>query len=116
METVRRDTRFIQEGLKNQKVYVVSRGEVRLLKQMRVRDQRGLSILKDVTIVYAGEGSVLGAELFLMSSRSIHTVISNHAETRNESIEEDEELRKEEGKREPRRRNTTKSRMGKISV
>ena len=57
-ETFRRDTRFINEGTKNERIYVLGKGEVKIYKQMRMKNSKG-GVLKD-TEIYNGvriEGS-----------------------------------------------------------
>jgi hypothetical protein len=93
-EIYRRDTRFVIEGRKNEKVYIVSRGEARIYKEMRVRSSKG-ETLRNAEILYIREGALIGAELFLMNSKAIHAIISNHAamhgqeEVKEEESEED---------------------------
>lgn len=77
LESFRRDTKIIAEGSKNEKLYVIARGEARLIKQLSAGE-----ISKPVDILYLREGAVFGAELFLIGSKPIHTIISNHTGSR----------------------------------
>ena len=59
-EVFRRETRFTIEGRKNDKVYIISRGDAKLFKQMKVKQDRGDTV-KSMEIFYLREGSVIGA-------------------------------------------------------
>lgn len=63
---------------------------------MKIKQHKGETV-KNTEIFYIREGSVLGAELFLINSKPIHTIINNHAavhgqpEIKEEENEDDEE-------------------------
>lgn len=51
---------------------------------MQIKDKKAGIIIKEIPIVYAGEGSVLGGELFLISSKSVHSIVLRNAEINSE--------------------------------
>ena len=85
-EVFRRDTRFLSEGRKNEKIFVISRGEAKICKQLHVKTDSGY-VTKNVEILYLSEGSVIGNELLLINSKSVQTIINNHA-SKNKTIKE----------------------------
>jgi len=85
-EVFRRDTRFLIEGRKNEKIFVISRGEAKIFKQLHIKTDSGY-VAKNVEILYLSEGSVIGNELLLINSKSVQTIINNHA-SKNKTIKE----------------------------
>lgn len=72
-------------------------------------------------ILYLREGAIIGAELFLIGSRSIHTIISHHSASRGPADsklsvreEEQEESEREEEAARPKRKG--RSRLGRVAV
>lgn len=83
LETFRRDTRIVNESKKNEKIYIIAKGEAKLIKQLSADGKGKGEINKQVEILYLREGAIFGAELFLIGSKPIHTIIANHTGNRN---------------------------------
>lgn len=118
-EVFRRDTKIIQEGNKNHNLYIIAKGEAKLLKNLSVNNKGKGHIEKKVEIIYLREGAVLAAELFLISSKSIHSIINNHSQTHAQSqvsLAEEEHESDGEDALAQRQKRRSKSRFSKIAV
>ena len=76
-------------------MFIIGKGEAKLCKQMKVESSKG-ERASNLDIVYISEGAVLGAELFLINSKPIHTIINNQAIAHGQQFEIKEEDEEEE--------------------
>lgn len=102
-EVFRRGTRLLGEGKKNERIMLISKGEARLTKQLKCGSAQG-DKFSNIDIVYVSEGTILGGELFLLSSKTIQTILAaqnNQDEDEEDTHEEDADNKK---KKKPKRK------------